>query len=215
MCVKLVAVVLVLEPSPKFQDRLVMVPVELSVKFSVSGATPLTGLPKKPATTGVIPTPETAFVELPPAANKKTTLLLKAASNPGANRIPMLVELWPGTLNALDPTMLKGPLPTLASALLATTSPRFVTMKLACALLPTATMPKSRPGGETASRAGASPVPLSALVALPPLLLNSAWALKLPGCVGVKATCTSPVWPISTLKLPAPGSTTLKGKATV
>jgi len=48
-------------------------------------------------------------------------------------------------------------------------------------------------------------VPLSPFVALPPLLLNAALPLKLPAWIGLKTTCTSPVWLSWTLNgLPLP-----------
>ena len=46
----MLALVLVVLPSPKSQKTLLMVPVELLTKFTVSGQKPLVGLPLKPAT---------------------------------------------------------------------------------------------------------------------------------------------------------------------
>jgi hypothetical protein len=43
-------------PSPKFQDRVVMLPVEVSVKFTVTGAVPEVGVAVKFATGAVEPT---------------------------------------------------------------------------------------------------------------------------------------------------------------
>src|SRR6266446_3192376 len=177
MCARIVDVVLVVIPSPKSQNRFVIVPVELSVKLTVTGQKPLVGLAWKLASGIVAPVPVTALVELPALLVRKTTLLLKTPSPPGANWITTLVELWPDRLNELPATTLKT-LSTLTTALLMVTSPRFVATKLAWALAPTATAPKSRPAGETASCAGASPSPPRALVESPPLLLNNAATLK-------------------------------------
>src|SRR5229473_947806 len=125
-------------PSPKSQNRLVIVPAELSVKLTVNGQNPLVGLARKLACGIVAPAPVTGLVELPSLAVRKTTLLLKNPSATGANWITTLVEP-------------------------------------------------------------------------PSLLLKNAEPLKLPACVGVKATCTNPVWLMFKLKgLPL---TTLKGAA--
>src|ERR1041384_1067634 len=45
MCCKLVAVVLLVAPSPKVQNRLVIEPAELSVNVTVNGGVPLVGVP--------------------------------------------------------------------------------------------------------------------------------------------------------------------------
>src|SRR5712691_3575744 len=50
-----VSVVFVVAPSPKFQKRLVMVPVEVSLSVTSKGSTPLVGFPAKLATGGTIP----------------------------------------------------------------------------------------------------------------------------------------------------------------
>src|SRR6267142_6171694 len=47
--VKLLAVVLVVTPLPKFQERLVIVPEEVSVKVTASGTGPLVGVAEKDA----------------------------------------------------------------------------------------------------------------------------------------------------------------------
>src|SRR5258708_3734927 len=124
-----------------------MVPVETSVKFTAKGAVPAVGLPEKLATSGILPVPITVLVELPALAVTKTMLLLKAPSLPGANWTWTLVELSAGRLKGLPDSTLKGPLPTLTVTLLAATSPRLVTSRLAPALAAGATTPKSRPRG--------------------------------------------------------------------
>ena len=58
----MVAVVLVPKESPKLHERLVIVPVELSVKLTVKDAAPAVGLPTKLAVSGIVPIPMTAFV---------------------------------------------------------------------------------------------------------------------------------------------------------
>src|SRR5882672_6722400 len=127
----------VLVLSPKSQDRLVTVPVELSTKFTVKGAVPPVGLPVKLATRGINPLPLTVFVKLPALAVLKRTLLLKAPSALGANWMSTLEELCPGRLKALPATTLNGPLPIVTTVLLAVRSPRLVTAKVAWLVVPT------------------------------------------------------------------------------
>src|SRR6266566_5619215 len=150
MWLRLVAAVLVDVPSPKSQNRLVMVPEELSVKETVSGLTPLVGTPLKLAVGTSAPLPRTALVELPPLL-VKTTTLLKLPAVAGAKRTGRLVEPNPARLNGVPDTRLKGPALIVATPLVRAAPPRLVTTKLAWALVPTATVPKLRFGGETAS----------------------------------------------------------------
>jgi hypothetical protein len=82
MCAKLAAPVLVVVPSPKSQKMFVIVPVELLLKFTVSGQKPLVGLPLKPATGTKAPLPLTRLVELPPLL-VKTRWLVKLPSVAG------------------------------------------------------------------------------------------------------------------------------------
>src|SRR6266478_3192094 len=49
--------------------------------------------------------------------------------------------------------------------------------------------------GETESWAGVKPVPVTVLVLLPPLLVNTTTLLELRALVGAKLTATRPVWP--------------------
>src|SRR5712691_5155867 len=168
MCEKVVAVVLVVELSPKSQNRLVMVPVELSVKLTVSGLTPLVGLPLKLA----------------------STTLLKVAALPGAKLTTRLVEPKPARLKGVPERIVKGPPLIVARPLLSAAPPWLVITKLACALEPTAIVPKLRLPGETPSWAGVRPLPVTLLVELPPLLLKTTTLLKLPALAGLKATCT-------------------------
>src|SRR3989442_3633959 len=95
MCEKVVAVVLVVELSPKSQKRLVMVPLELSVKLTVSGLSPLVGLLVKLAAGATAPVPVSALVLLPALLLLTTTTLLKVAALPGAKLTTRLVEPKP------------------------------------------------------------------------------------------------------------------------
>ena len=62
---------LVTTPSPKLQLRWLMVPVELSVNMTTSGAGPLVGLALKLATGRTAPVPVNPFVATPPFAVEK------------------------------------------------------------------------------------------------------------------------------------------------
>src|SRR6266404_708781 len=192
MCEKVVAVVLVVELSPKSQNRLVMVPVELSVKLTVSGLSPLVGLPLKLASGVLAPVPVSALVLLPPLSVLTTTTLLKLAALPGAKRTTRLVEPKPGRLKGVPERMVKGPL-AVAVPLLSAAPPRLVMTKAAWALEPTAIVPKLRLVGRTASCAGVRPEPVRLLVLSPPLLMKTTRLLKLMALVGTKPTTTRPV----------------------
>src|SRR6266568_1520039 len=202
MCEKVVAVVLVVEPSPKSQNRLVMVPVELSVKLTVSGLTPLVGLPLKLASGAAAPVPLSALVLLPPLLVLITTTLLKVAALSGLKLTTRLVEPKPARLKGVPETMVNpdesGPM--VATPLLSAAPPWLVITKLAWALESTASVPKLRPAGETPSWAGVTPDPVTVLAELPPLLVKTTTLLKLPTLVGLKANCTWPVWPGGRLK---------------
>src|SRR6266704_1939688 len=197
---KVVAVVLVVELSPKSQNRLVMVPLELSAKLTVSGLRPLVGLPLKLAAGATAPVPVSALVLLPALLLLTTTTLLKLAALPGAKRTTRLVEPKPARLKGVPETMLKGPPLMVARPLLSDAPPWLVITKLDWALEPTATVPKLRLPGETPSWAGVRPVPVTVLAELPPLLVKTTTLLKLPALAGLKATCTWPVWPGGRLK---------------
>src|SRR5437667_5250255 len=187
---KLVAVVLVVELSPKSQNRLVMVPLELSLKLTVSGLRPLVGLPLKLAAGATAPVPASALVLLPALLLLITTTLLKVAALVGAKRTTTVVEAKPARLKGVPETMVKGPPLIVATPLLSDAPPWLVSTKLAWALEPTATVPKLRLPGETPSWAGVAPEPLTALVELPALLVNTTTLLKLATFVGAKRTTT-------------------------
>src|SRR6266700_1615029 len=200
VCEKVVALVLVVELSPKSQNRLVMAPVELSVKLTVSGLSPLVGLPVKAAAGATAPVPVSALVLLPPLLVLITTTWLKVAALVGAKRTTTLVEPKAAKVNGVPETMVKGPPLIVARPLLSDAPPWLVSTKLAWTLEPTAAVPKLRLTGETPSWAGVRPLPVTVLVELPPLLVKTTTLLKLPAAVGPKATCTRPVWPGGRLK---------------
>src|SRR5439155_11731160 len=177
-----------------------MVPVELSVKLTVSGLRPLVGLPLKLATSATAPVPVRALVLLPPLPVLTTTTLLKLATLPGAKRTTRLVAPKPARLKGVPETMVKGPPLMLARPLVRAAAPWLVSAKLAWALEPTVTVPKLRLAGETPSCAGVKPEPVTVLAELPPLLVKITTLLKLPALAGLKATCTWPVWPDVRLK---------------
>src|SRR5882672_839437 len=108
-----------------------MVPVELSVKVTVSGLTPLVGLAVKLAAGTTAPMPVTGLVLLPALPLVTVTALLKLAALVGANRTTRLVELKPGKLNGVPDKILNGPLVTVAVPLLSGAPPEFVITKLA------------------------------------------------------------------------------------
>src|SRR5437867_2699074 len=152
-----------MELSPKSQNRLVMVPVELSVKLTVNGLSPLVGLPLKLATGTSAPVPVSALVLLPPLSVLNTTTLLKLAALPGAKLTTTFVEAKPARLKGVPETMLNPGEPGLiiAKPLVSATPPWLVSTKLAWALEPTSTVPKLRLAGETPSCAGVRPLPVT------------------------------------------------------
>src|SRR5439155_122776 len=100
VCVRLVTLVFVVVPSPKSHSQLVIVPVELFVKLTVSGRSPLVGPPTKLATGIIAPAPVTPLVLLPPLL-LRTTALLKLAALVGA-KVTITCPVWPGPrLNGL------------------------------------------------------------------------------------------------------------------
>src|SRR5712664_1565683 len=120
---------LVVVPSPKSQNRFVIVPVELSVKLTVKGRTPLVGLPTKLATGTMAPVPMTGLVLLPPLL-VHTNTLLKLAALVGAKRTATLVEPKPARLNGVPELMLKLPSLRVATPLLNPAPPVLVRAKL-------------------------------------------------------------------------------------
>src|SRR5436190_10656384 len=160
-----------------------MVPIELSVKFTVIGLRPILGLPLKLAAGTKAPLPDTELVLLPPLL-VIVTVLLKIPSLLGLNRIRTLVVPKPGRLKFVPDWMLNGLPPALATPFVIAAPPRFVRVKLSCALSPAATIPKFRLPGETANWAGVSPEPVTLLDELPPLLVNTTTLLKFPAVLG-------------------------------
>src|SRR6266436_1403219 len=145
-----------------------MVPVELSVKVTVSGLTPLVGLAVKLAAGTTAPTPVTGLLLLPALPLVKVTTLVKLAALEGVKRITKLVEPEPGRLKGVPERIVNGP---------------------------PSTVPKSRLAGSTASCAGLRPEPVTVLLLLPPLLVNTTTLLKLIALVGANVTTTWPVAP--------------------
>src|SRR5258705_14024606 len=117
MCDRLVADVFNVTPSPKFQNRPVIVPVEVSVNVTFSGVTPLVGDAVKFAEGTIAPVPVTALVERPPLAVLKITLLVKPPAVTGANCTVTLVDPPAGTLNDAPATIEYGPPVTVATPL--------------------------------------------------------------------------------------------------
>src|SRR6266576_6280840 len=95
---KATAVVLVVVPSPKFQNRLVIVPVEVSLKLTVRGLRPDVGVAVNPATGKSAPIPKTGLVAFPSLPVVNIMALLKFAATTGAKRITRLVVPNPGRL---------------------------------------------------------------------------------------------------------------------
>src|SRR5438132_995884 len=94
------AVMFVVAPSPKTQDRLVMVPVEASVNVTSRGAVPLVGEPVKLATGTIAPVPVIGLVEVP-AVLMKMALSLNTPSAVGVKRMTTLVEAKAAMVNGL------------------------------------------------------------------------------------------------------------------
>src|SRR6267378_2725216 len=185
--------VLVVEPSPKSQKRLVIVPVEVSVKLTVNGLRPLVGLPVKAATGTTAPVPVTVLVALPALSVVKITLLLKVPALPGAKLTTRLVEPNPGKVKCAPDGIENAPAATVARPLLRVPPPRLVIVKLAWEFDPTATVPKLIAAGETAIWGGVKPEPRTVLVLFPPLVRNVTALLKAAALGGLNATWTNPV----------------------
>src|SRR5258707_6317643 len=144
MCITLEAWVLVVEPSPKSQNRLVIVPLEVSLKLTASGQKPLVGSALKPASGTKAPLPLTALVLLPALPVAMTTTLLKGLASVGAKLTIMFVEPDPARLKDAPERMVNGPTSMEALPAVKASWPALVATKLACALEPTATVPKSK-----------------------------------------------------------------------
>src|SRR5436190_6693403 len=123
-----------------------MVPVELSVNKTVSGALPNVGLPVKSAVGETAPAPITELVELP-ALDVKTTTLEKLEAVAGLNAT-VTTPVWPAVrLYGLPAPMLKGA--AVAALPLRVCPPVLTTWKTAVLVWPTITVPKSREVGLT------------------------------------------------------------------
>ena len=131
MWVKAVALVLVFEPSPKFQNRLVMVPVELSEKVTVNGTKPLVGAEEKFATGRNAPLPIMELVLPPALAELNRTALIKVAAFVGAKLITTLVKPNPARVNEAPDRIENVPAVTVTVPLLSVALPELVTVKIA------------------------------------------------------------------------------------
>src|SRR5215510_1116700 len=109
MWLKEVAVVLVVEPSPKSQNRLVMVPLEESVNVTVKGLKPLVGEAVNAAEGTIAPIPSSELVLFPPLLVVTTTTLLKAPGLTGAKLSTRLVAPKAGRLKGVPERIAKGP----------------------------------------------------------------------------------------------------------
>src|ERR1017187_2465427 len=92
-----VSVRLEVPPSPKSQNRLVIVPVELSVNVTDKGTAPLVGFAPNDAAGKAAPLPVTALVELPPL-EANTTFVVKVPTLSGVKLMIAFVVLRPGML---------------------------------------------------------------------------------------------------------------------
>jgi hypothetical protein len=101
------------------------------------------------------PVPVTVLVALPPLSVAKTTVLVNPLTLDGANCTNTLVELNPGTLKVAPDTIVNGPPVTVAVPLLTVVPTELVTVKLARAVVPVVTVPKSSVPGETMMLPGA------------------------------------------------------------
>src|SRR5215471_7303461 len=165
-----------------------MVPVEESVKVTINGFKPLVGLAEKAACGTNAPMPVTEFVSPPPLAVLTTTALVKVEAASGANLITRFVEPKPGKLKGVPEIIVNSPAVSEAVPLVSAVPPRLVSTKLASAVEPTATVPKSRLDGKTPNWGGGTPRPVIALVLLPPSPVKSTALLKLPVLGGLKLT---------------------------
>src|SRR6266481_4317674 len=91
-------------PSTKYQIRLVIVPVEWSVKVTVNGFTPLVGEAVKAAWGSKAPAPVTVLVLPPPLAVANTTVLVNAAALVGVKATSKFVVPKAGKLKGVPDT---------------------------------------------------------------------------------------------------------------
>ena len=128
---RLVVTVLVVEPSPKFQNRLVILPVDRSVKLTMSGFKPAVGVAEKLAASGTMPAPVTGLVLLPLLLEKMITLL-ELLLAVGLKLTTTLVEAKAGRMKGVPVAILNGPAaPIAATPLIVVAPPKLVRTKLA------------------------------------------------------------------------------------
>src|SRR5439155_619442 len=130
-----------------------MVPLELSLKLTVSGLRPLVGLPLKPAAGASAPVPASELVLLPSLAVLKTTTLLKLPALVGL-KATCTCPVWPGgRLKGLPPAMAKGSVA--LTAPVSVRPPPLTTWKLSVLVWPITTAPKLRLVGLSVNNGGA------------------------------------------------------------
>ena len=151
---------LVTAPSPKLQNRVLIVPVEVSVKVTTNGATPLVTSAEKAAAGTTAPLPVTGLVADPPLAVVTTTGLVNPPTVTGANCTVTLVEPPTGTVKVAPVRMLYGA-PTVAVPLVTGVPPLLETTKTSCELPPVASVPKSKAPGLMAIWPAVTPTPVT------------------------------------------------------
>ena len=119
------------KPSPKFQERLVIVPVEVSENVTVRGSNPAVGFAVKAPIGICAPIPVTELDRLGPLLAKKVTWLVNGPTLTGVNRTETFVELNAGRVNAKGDCKLKGPLLMLRATLVIGPPPPLVATKTA------------------------------------------------------------------------------------
>src|SRR5207247_8634930 len=113
----------------------------------------------------------------------------------GANCTLTSLQRPRGTFIRPSARLLRSPPVTLAGPLLTVAPPELDTVNTPCVLVPVAIVPKFNAVGLTPICPGARPAPVTRLVELPPLLLNTTLLLNAPTATGRKLTFTVPVRP--------------------
>ena len=94
-----------------------IVPLELSVKVTVRGSRPVTGVAAKSAAGTIAAAPRSELIRVAPVSVLKTTTLLKLPGDVGENWITRFVDANPAKENCVTDTMSNGPLERVAEAL--------------------------------------------------------------------------------------------------
>src|ERR1017187_10330493 len=189
--------VFVVPPSPKVHNRFVIVPVDVSVNVTANGTRPAVGLPLKLGTGTIAPAPVTAFVAPPPIL-AKITWSGKLPALAGVKLTTTFVEPKPAILNGLPEAIANGATST-AAVPLRSAPPKLVTTKVAWTVVPVAIVPKEKLPGLTIKLAGVRPVPVTAFVETPPVLVKTTLLVTGPAADGEKLMSTRPVAPPTTV----------------